>query len=106
LDAVVAAFPTGFVYDRGWADQVARVLKDGGRLVLVETCRFGGRSLLHRFLEWLYWITGQCGPAPDLPALLEGAGLSARREWVEVEGTSVRLVVARKGPRTDVEGDA
>lgn len=106
FDAVVATFPTGYVYDKGWAGQLSRVLKDEGRAVLVETCRFGGRDLPHRSLEWLYRITGQSGPTPDLPAVLDKAGLSAEREWVEVKDTSVRLSVARKRRATGMEGEA
>jgi ubiquinone/menaquinone biosynthesis C-methylase UbiE len=96
FDAVVLTFPTEFVYDPVCIRQLARALKDGGRLVVAETCRFQRRDLLARFLEWLYRITGQRGAAPDLPARLDEADLAARRERVEVNGSSVTIVLAEK----------
>lgn len=94
--AVLLTFPTPFVYDPAWIRGLARVLQAGGRLVVVEQAEFEGRGLANRFLEWLYGVTGQRGPAPDLPARLEEAGLAARRETVTVDGTTVALVVAKK----------
>jgi ubiquinone/menaquinone biosynthesis C-methylase UbiE len=96
FDAVILTFPTEFIYDPACIHQLARALKDGGRLVVAETCRFQRRDLLARCLEWLYRITGQRSPAPDLPARLDQAGLAARRERVEVDGSSVTIVLAEK----------
>ena len=99
FDAVVLTFPTPFVYERVWIEELARVLRGSGRLVVVEQAEFKGQGLLHRFLEWLYDITGQRGPAPDLPGRLEEAGLAARRENVAVDSTTVGLVLAEKRGR-------
>lgn len=104
FDAIVVTFPTPFVYDPVWIRGLARVLRDpeptdarsAGRLVVVEAASFQRRDPLMRCLEWLWRITGQRGPVPDLPARLEEAGLAARREKVEVDGTSVTLVLAEK----------
>jgi ubiquinone/menaquinone biosynthesis C-methylase UbiE len=102
--AVVLTFPTPFVYDPAWLRGLTRVLRNGGRLVVVEQAEFEGRGLVSRFLEWLYDVTGQRGPAPDLPARLEEVGLAARRETVAIDGTRVGLVVAEKGGRAGETG--
>jgi ubiquinone/menaquinone biosynthesis C-methylase UbiE len=99
FDAVVLTFPTPFVYELAWIEELARVLQGGGRLVVVEQAEFKGQGLLHRFLEWLYDITGQRGPAPDLPGRLEAAGLAAWRENVAVDSTTVGLVLAERRGR-------
>ena len=96
FDAVVLAFPTPFVYDPAWIGHLERVLKPGARLVVVETSSFDRRGLAARCLEWLYRITGQRGPIPDLPGLLGQAGLRARRDSVAVDGATVTLVIAEK----------
>ena len=96
FDAVVVTFPTPYVYDSAWRQHLRRVLRPGGRVVVVEMATFRQRSPAARDLEWLYGLTGQRGPAPDLVAMLAEAGLSARHETADVEGTSVRLVVADK----------
>jgi ubiquinone/menaquinone biosynthesis C-methylase UbiE len=94
FDAIVATFPTPYVYQVGWLKQAHRALRAGGRLIVVEMATLCQRDLASQSLEWLYSITGQRGPAPDLAALLEYTGFSARREVAEVEGTSVALIVA------------
>ena len=97
FDAVISTFPTAFVYDPSWIEQVVRVLRPGGRLVVVETASFTRDVPLSSCLERLYQITGQRGPAPDLAQLLRAAGLQAWQERQEVSGTSVRLTLAAKG---------
>ncbi len=102
FDAVVLAFPTPFVYDPIWIGHLERVLKPGARLIVVETCLFTRRSLPARLLERLYRVTGQRGPAPDLPGLLSQAGLPARRGTIAVDGTAVSLVIAAKPEQSAV----
>ncbi len=96
FDAVVLTFPTPFVYDPVWIRHLERVLKPGARLIVVETSSFARRNLSARFLEWLYRITGQRGPIPDLPGLLSQVGLQVWRESVTVGSSTVRLVIADK----------
>jgi ubiquinone/menaquinone biosynthesis C-methylase UbiE len=96
FDIIVVTFPTPFVYDPAWMRQAKRVLRRGGRLIIVEVASFGGRTPLERGLEWLYRITGQRSPTPDLSELLNAAGLTACRESVEVDGTEVSLILADK----------
>ena len=79
FDAIVVTFPTPYVYEAAWIRQAKRVLKDRGRLVVVEMASFRKRDAASQGLEWLYGITGQRGPALDLAELLNGAGFSARR---------------------------
>ena len=94
FDAVVLTFPTPFVYDPAWMAQLHRVLKAGGRLIVVEMASFNGNRPIERGLESLYRVTGQRGPAPVLPDLLEEAGLKAWRQRVAVDGSTVDLVIA------------
>jgi len=94
--AVVSSFPTAYVYDPDWMQQVYRVLQTGGRLIVVEVVSFPGRAPRSRFLEWLYQVTGQRAPTPDLLRLLERSNLPAWRETVVVNGSTVRLVLAIK----------
>jgi ubiquinone/menaquinone biosynthesis C-methylase UbiE len=96
VEAIVATFPTAYVYDLGWMEQVVRILKPGGRLVVVEMATLSTSAPLVRDLEWLYRLTGQRGQEPDLPHMLNGAGLKARRERVLVNGSNVRLTIAEK----------
>jgi hypothetical protein len=53
-----------------------------------------------RFLEWLYRITGQRGPLPDLRPTLEPLGLQHRAMWVPAGRSEALLIVIEK--RIDV----
>lgn len=97
FDAVVLTFPTPFVYDPRWLAGAWRVLRPGGRFVVVEEATFERAGAAGRLLEYAYAVTGQRGTSPDLPARLEAAGFRARRERVEVGGTTVGLVVGEVG---------
>jgi ubiquinone/menaquinone biosynthesis C-methylase UbiE len=101
FDCVVLTFPAPFVYDPGWIGHLARVLKPSGRLVIVETASFSKHTSVERCLEGLYRATGQRGLAPDLPALLACAGLTAHREKIPVNGTLVSVMLADKQPCED-----
>jgi ubiquinone/menaquinone biosynthesis C-methylase UbiE len=105
FEAVIATFPTSFVYDPAWCAAAAQVLKPGGRVIVVETAslqpgvRFGG------LIGWLVRITGQIGESqtsaagrewPDLCQLFAQVGLSSWQETVESDGGSAHLVVAEK----------
>jgi ubiquinone/menaquinone biosynthesis C-methylase UbiE len=95
FDAIVATFPTAYIASPASLRGLARVLRPGGRLVVVEEAKLSRKGIVSRVLEWLYRVTGQRGPgAPGLPAHLEAAGFRAWRETVLVEDTSVRLVLA------------
>lgn len=95
FDVAVAAFPTAYIAEPACLSSVARVLRPGGRLVVVEGAILGERGIAGRVLEWLYRVTGQHDPdEPSLAARFEAAGFHARREIVAVEGTVVRLIVA------------
>jgi ubiquinone/menaquinone biosynthesis C-methylase UbiE len=98
FDAIVLTFPTPYVYDRVWLAQLPRVLKTGGTLIVVEMASFNGNHPIERGLESLYRVTGQRGPAPALPDLLEEAGLKAWRQRVAVDGSTVDLVIAEMPP--------
>jgi ubiquinone/menaquinone biosynthesis C-methylase UbiE len=94
FDAVVATFPTAYVYDPDYLGEVARVLRPGGRLVIVQMAYFERQGFLSHPLAWLYKITGQSGPGPDLAQLLSQAGLKAWHDTVAVDGSVVGLVLA------------
>ncbi len=96
FDSIVATFPTDFIVDPCTLDEVARLLRPQGRLVVVMGARFTGRGVLSRLLEGLYRITGQREPlAEDLEERFHQAGLTVWTETETVWESTVVLLVAR-----------
>lgn len=94
FDSVVSTFPAGFILQPTTLREVARVLRPGGRAVVVVEARLEGRGPLSCFIEWLYTITGQRGPWPTVDTPLREVGLTATEE--RPGNGLVRVVVAVK----------
>jgi ubiquinone/menaquinone biosynthesis C-methylase UbiE len=96
FDGVVSTFPAEFILERATVEEAIRVLRPGGRFVVVVNARLTGRDLLSRFLEWLYVITGQRPLLPPVEELLLPTGLSLRWEEVPGEGWVGTVYIGEK----------
>ena len=95
FDAVFSTFPTEFFIQPDTLSEVRRVLKPGGRFVVVINGLLTGRQVSARTLEWLYRITGQRGPWPDEPQKhFENAGLTYHYRVEEQPHSQVLMIIA------------
>ena len=97
FDSVVSTFPAEFILQPTTLREVARVLRPGGRAVVIAEARLAGRGLLSRLIELLYTITGQRGPWPTMDTPLQEVGLTATEE--RPGNGLVRIIVAVKETR-------
>ncbi len=95
--AVVATFPTEFIFHADTISEIYRVLDAGGRLVVVLNGMLTIANPLVRLLEWLYRITGQRGPWPQDPfRAFSDRGFVSELHVDELPGGKVWVLVAIK----------
>lgn len=97
FDCVISTFPTEYIFDNQTLAEIKRVLRNGGRLIVLPAA-FPKSG----FLQWLYRITGESPAA--LNAALQTklkepfirAGFDVQVEIVEVKSSQLLVVIAQK----------
>ncbi len=97
FDQIAATFPTEYIIEEMTIKEIDRVLKPGGELFILPTARLTGTDILHRFIAWLYAITGQTGMSAEEYfqqglCLYEKAGFTIKYEQCYL-GNSELLVI-------------
>jgi ubiquinone/menaquinone biosynthesis C-methylase UbiE len=95
FDSIAVTFPTGFIYDPVSLREMDRVLRPGGKLVIIPGAYFHN-PLARLFVEGLYLIAGQRGSQPVREGLLDGTEMSVRYEEDRDRISAVQVIVATK----------
>ncbi len=97
FDSILSTFPSEYIFDMQTLSEAHRVLRNGGRLIVLPVA-----IPKSRFLRWLYKITGE-SPS-DLTESVRSritrpfldAGFGVEVEIVEVKSSTLLVVVAQK----------
>jgi ubiquinone/menaquinone biosynthesis C-methylase UbiE len=98
FDCLLAAFPTLYIIDPQTLAEIARVLKPGGRLVVLMAAWASDKTILGRAMNWLFRVTGQ-SPAEDLEidkwvAPYRQAGFKTGIRLLDQNGSRLLVIIA------------
>ena len=102
FDTIVATFPAEYVFEQRTLLEARRVLKNGGRLIVLPVAWVTGKSLLDKIAAWLFRVTGQ---APSdltkeatnrLITPFTKAKFLVNTEVLEVKSSCVLTIFAKK----------
>jgi ubiquinone/menaquinone biosynthesis C-methylase UbiE len=99
FDALVATFPSEYIFSLEALAEMVRLLAPGGELVIIGSAWPTGGHLWARLAALLLRLTGQGAPMqafiPGVVARFREAGLEVRSEIVEAPGGQVLMFLAR-----------
>jgi len=99
LDCVISTFPSEYITDARTLAELRRVIRPGGRLIVVPMAWITGSSLSDQMARWLYNLTGQTTTQTDslemrLRQLFNKAGFRSEISKTEIRHSTVLVVVA------------
>lgn len=108
FDCIVATFPDEYIMDVRTLDEIDRVLKPGGSVVILPYAWLTGNRMIERFLALIYQITHQAPKALHssdqyvMNSLTKGLiikGYSVVSDYIQLDRSQLFLIQATKSQR-------
>jgi ubiquinone/menaquinone biosynthesis C-methylase UbiE len=101
LSTVVATFPTEYIIHPSTLAEIHRVLKPGGKFILLPLAWITSTNPLHKLAAWLFKVTGQStnedDPSLDLgESKIQDAGFTTQTHIIELKHSKVLILEAQK----------
>lgn len=101
FDSVVATFPSEYIIDPATLAEARRVLRPGGRLIVIPAAQFDASGPYQRLVDLAYRLTLQRSPLSAAPTrtspfgqALEQAGFAVEERIDPAPGGQVHVVIA------------
>ena len=102
FEHIVCTFPSEYFVEPATLSEAQRVLTLKGTLRIVGIVNITGRSLLDRFADWLYTVTGQSGAEIDgWTPFFDQHGYNVHVEQIDLGRSLVTRFIAR--PQESIE---
>jgi ubiquinone/menaquinone biosynthesis C-methylase UbiE len=101
FSTVVATFPTEYIIHPSTLAEMRRVLKPGGKFILLPLTWITGTNPLHKLAAWLFKVTGQSTDEDD-PSLNLGEskirdfGFTTKSHIINLKHSKVLILEAQK----------
>lgn len=101
FSTLIATFPTEYIIQPNTLNEIHRVLKPGGKFVLLPLAWITGTNPIYKFAAWLFKVTGQSTDEDD-PTLdvgiskIEESGFSVETHIIALKRSKVLILEARK----------
>ncbi len=102
FDSVISTFPAEYIFDPRTLSDVYRVLRNGGRFIILPFAWIVGRSYLDRIAAWLFRVTGETpSNVTDIVSErairpLEKSGFKIETRQIEIASSIVLVIIATK----------
>jgi ubiquinone/menaquinone biosynthesis C-methylase UbiE len=94
FDQVVSTFPSEYIFQPKTLIQAKRVLRPGGKLIVLPMAWIRGTSILERAAAWLFRVTGQAGAWDTrYSEPLRRAGFSVQEKIIHINGSEIILMI-------------
>jgi len=99
FDSLVLTFPPGFLVQSSALTEMQRVLREGGRLVVVDAAVFERAGILGALINLAFRATGLGAAALDPVAQMRAVGFRAWRESERDEASLVQVFIGEKAAK-------
>lgn len=98
FDCIISTFPTNYILFNTTISEAKRVLRPGGRWIILPAAWIEPGTLKNSFLRWLFKITGQ---TPDwhpewIKPFSKAGFIPASENWIPLEDSKVLVLVFEK----------
>jgi ubiquinone/menaquinone biosynthesis C-methylase UbiE len=97
IDSIIATFPTRYIFEPETLASVYRVLRPGGKFIILLSAEITGKSLPFQLARWLFQVTGESEVwNPLLFEPIETMGMPASILWSDLKNSRVLIIHAHR----------
>jgi len=95
FDCIISTFPTNYILFDNTILEVKRVLRQGGKWIILPAAWLEPNNLKNSFLRWLFTTTGQSPNwhAEWVKPFVDAGFVVSSENWISLEGSKVLIII-------------